>query len=122
MDASEIARLAGLVLKEGDFDVAVAFLRFPKTQRKEVVWFLLKLMLGCRRADQANYISYLLAEFVPAGTPTGMNWALRKYEFRMYQRLGLRRGVDRCLRRYVSLSAEGRELLRSPGNGGLLNP
>jgi hypothetical protein len=121
MTASEIDRLAQSVIDEDDFDVAVAFLQFSGTQKKHAVWFTLKMMEHCRRADQANYISHLLAEFVPEGTPSGMTWALHRYEFKMYRRLKVRRGVDKCLRRYISLSAEGRGLLRSIGRGGLLD-
>jgi hypothetical protein len=77
-------------------------------------------MLGCR-ADQASFASYLISEFVPDGVSPGSIKLLRRHEFKMYRRLGLRRGVEKCLRRYLSLSSEGRALLRSLGDGGLLD-
>jgi hypothetical protein len=61
---------------------------------------------------QAVFVSYLANEFLPEGTPPGTVWLLRRYEYRMYQRLKLRQGVDLCLRRYLALSSEGRALVR----------
>ncbi len=119
MDVSEINRIAYIVISENDFDLAMDFLRSTETRPQHSIWLLYKLSQCCH-ADQAAWVSYLIAEFVPAETSPDVGKFLRRYEFKMFRRLKLRRGIERSLRHYLSLSPEGRALLRSLGNGGLL--
>jgi len=119
MTVPEVNRLAQTVIDEDRFDIAVDFLRCSKTPIGGAVWFLFKLMRGSK-AYQAGFISYLVNEFAPAETPPRTVESLRRREFQMYRRLGLRHGVEKCLRRYISLSSEGRELLKSLGRNGRL--
>jgi hypothetical protein len=121
MNSGDVNQIAYRVISENDVDLAMDFLKSPETRPQHSVWLLYKLSQCCH-ADQAAWVGYLVDEFAPEGTTPGIGKFLRRYEFRMYRRLKLRRGMEKSLRRYVSLSPEGRALLRSLGNGGLLEP
>jgi hypothetical protein len=119
MTVTEVNQLAKRVVDEYRFDIAVRFLQSPTTPIGQAVWILYKISKLCQ-TDQASVVSHLISEFVPEATSPNAVRSLRRYEFQMYRRLGLRHGVEKCLRRYISLSSEGRELLKSLGRNGRL--
>lgn len=119
MTVTEVNQLAKRVVEGYRFDIAMEFLQSPTTPTGQAVWILYKISKLCR-ADQAGVVSHLISEFVPEATSPNAVRSLRRYEFQMYRRLGLRHGVEKCLRRYISLSSEGRELLKSLGRNGRL--
>ena len=121
MTVSNVNQIAYRVISENNVDLAMDFLRSPETQPQHSVWLLYRLMQCCH-ADQAAWVSYLITEFAPAETSPGVGKFLRRYEFKMFRRLKLHQGIERSLRRYLSQSPEGQALLRSLGNGRLLEP